>query len=594
MYLGLLLLTACDPGHHERMQQQLAALQAMNQADSVLTDDSLAQALADWFDRHGTPNEQMEAHYLLGRTHADRGEAPAAVDCYLEAAACADTTAADCDFYMMSSIYGQLAWLYHQQLLLSYEKEAYRQAYRFNLLAGDTLSAYFDQKMISGAYILENKLDSAELMINDVMRLYRERDCEQEALQSSTMLMHLLIDSPGRQAELKQLIDIYDAKCSLFDENHELPPSACLFYYYKGAYFENACQLDSADYYYRKSYNPGRGATTHERAYKGLLSVYSKLGQPDSIAKYAKLYCEVNDSTVSRKDQAVTAQMTANYNYSSYQKKAQENERKAHRTEILLIVLAIVLCIVLATSIYAARLYKNRQQKKRKALEEEHRKKEEHLREAHRQELARQESLFRQKEGERKRMEEIYHKVTVAIRKELDSAKSENQSMRDNFGKARQTIEEINTHYEKDKTALNEEIQTLKTSIAELKKREVFFDNKEMAKQLHATDIAASLKSRADLPTHPMTEKEFEILQDTFTQFFPLLIQDIKLGKNISKADEIVILLTALGLKPGQIQCLIDKSPSQITNSKTKANKVLFADSSASSLYNNLALRYGI
>ena len=60
--IPLLLLTACDPGRRDRMQQELAALQTLNQADSVLTDDSLAQALADWFDRHGTPNEQMEAH----------------------------------------------------------------------------------------------------------------------------------------------------------------------------------------------------------------------------------------------------------------------------------------------------------------------------------------------------------------------------------------------------------------------------------------------------------------------------------------------------------------------------------------------------
>ena len=115
---ALLLLAACDPGRHERMQQELAALQAMNQADSVLTNDSLAQALADYFDRHGTPNEQMEAYYLLGRTHADRGEAPAALAAYHDAIDRADTTAADCDFYMLASTYAQMALLYHQQLHL--------------------------------------------------------------------------------------------------------------------------------------------------------------------------------------------------------------------------------------------------------------------------------------------------------------------------------------------------------------------------------------------------------------------------------------------------------------------------------------------
>ena len=55
--LLLFMAVACT-GHHEQMQQQLALLQQHNQQDSVLTNDSLAQALADWFDDHGTPNEQ--------------------------------------------------------------------------------------------------------------------------------------------------------------------------------------------------------------------------------------------------------------------------------------------------------------------------------------------------------------------------------------------------------------------------------------------------------------------------------------------------------------------------------------------------------
>ena len=109
-----LLLAACQGGHrHRHMQQQLDSLQALNQADSLLTDASLAQTLVGYFDRHGTPNERMEARYLLGCAYRDMGEAPRAVDCYLEAAGCADTTAVDCDFWMLASVYAQMAKLYH-------------------------------------------------------------------------------------------------------------------------------------------------------------------------------------------------------------------------------------------------------------------------------------------------------------------------------------------------------------------------------------------------------------------------------------------------------------------------------------------------
>jgi hypothetical protein len=51
----LQLLVSCGRGGE--MRSRLAALQAANQADSLLTDDSLALALCDYFDSHGTANE---------------------------------------------------------------------------------------------------------------------------------------------------------------------------------------------------------------------------------------------------------------------------------------------------------------------------------------------------------------------------------------------------------------------------------------------------------------------------------------------------------------------------------------------------------
>ena len=583
------------------MRHELLRAKAMNKAfvdlsvgGDLQSPDSVMLQVADWYDRHGTPNERMEAHYLLGCTYRDMGEAPRAVDCYLDAAACADTTAADCDFHLLGCVYSQMGELYHHQLLLSYEIESEKRASHFFYMAKDTANAVFLMKKIAGAMILQNKRDYAEQIINDVIRHNLEKGNELEAIQASTMLMHLYLDMPGRQTELKRLIDSYDSRSELFNEKHELPPSAGLFNYYKGKYFENVGQLDSAEYYYRKVYSPQMFDADKIPLFRGLFSVFAKKKDADSTVKYAWLYCDVNDSSIALKDQAITAQMTASYNYNHYQKEAQRNERKAHRTELLLIALGVVLCVVIAAGIYAARLYKCRQQKKRKVLEEKHRRKVEQLRESHRQELARLESLFLQKEGEQQRMEDIYHKVTETIRQELESAKSENLNMRENYTKARMTIEEINAHYEKDKATLNEEIRQLKLNIAELKKRMVFTDSKEMSSRLLATSIVTSLKSRADIPNKVMTQKESEELLDTFRQFFPLFVQDMKLGKGLNKTDEVIAMLTALGLKPGQIQYLTDLTSSRITNSKTKMNKVLFADNSAPSLYNNLVLRYGI
>ena len=94
MLLLLAVLAACS-GDGSQMRAQLEELERQNRADSVMTNDTLAEHLVKYFDHHGTPNERMRAHYILGRTYADMGEAPRAVDAYLDAASQADTTAND-------------------------------------------------------------------------------------------------------------------------------------------------------------------------------------------------------------------------------------------------------------------------------------------------------------------------------------------------------------------------------------------------------------------------------------------------------------------------------------------------------------------
>ncbi len=52
--LAALLLASCTSGRHSEMLAQLEELERQNVADSLMTNDSLALALAEYFDRHGT------------------------------------------------------------------------------------------------------------------------------------------------------------------------------------------------------------------------------------------------------------------------------------------------------------------------------------------------------------------------------------------------------------------------------------------------------------------------------------------------------------------------------------------------------------
>ena len=64
---------SCVPGRHERMQEELLCARRMNKEYIDFTTDSVMKEVAAYYDRHGSPNERMEAHYLLGCAYRDTG-----------------------------------------------------------------------------------------------------------------------------------------------------------------------------------------------------------------------------------------------------------------------------------------------------------------------------------------------------------------------------------------------------------------------------------------------------------------------------------------------------------------------------------------
>ena len=113
--------------------------------------------------------------------------------------------------------------------------------------------------------------------------------------------------------------------------------------------------------------------------YRGLLDVFRKRHIPDSIAKYSLLYCQVNDSSIALKDQQLTAQMAASYDYHYYKEKALFNEKEAYKNWLLSIILLVSLSIVIGIGLFALHNYKKRHEAKRKKLQQEFAKRETRL-----------------------------------------------------------------------------------------------------------------------------------------------------------------------------------------------------------------------
>ncbi|MBQ8466204.1 MAG: hypothetical protein IJ546_00745, partial [Prevotella sp.] len=149
----------------QRMRYELLRATAQNKAYVDFTSDSVMKEVVAYYDDHGTANEQLQAHYLLGCVYRDLGDAPRAIECYLDAVEKADTTKEGCDYKTMGATYSQMADCFHKQLLLTNEIYARKKACHYALVSGDTLYALSDMKLLAGPYMLQNENDSAVMIL---------------------------------------------------------------------------------------------------------------------------------------------------------------------------------------------------------------------------------------------------------------------------------------------------------------------------------------------------------------------------------------------------------------------------------------------
>ena len=522
----------------QRMRHSLLTMKAQNKAYVPFTSDTIAKDLVSYYDNNGTPNDRVLAHYLLGCVYRDLGEAPHAVDCYLDAVSLADTTSADCDYNTLAVTYSQMAKVYHQQLLLTDEMEARKHASRYSYLDKDTVKAIYHIERIADIYLMMNKKDSAELIIKEAQDLYLKHGYRQKALQASLSLLYMYVKTPERFPEAKLLMDQFESESDWFDSNHELPPSRRQFYSYKGQYYEGISLLDSAEYYYRKISRPDMKAVQKDPMYRGLLSVFKKRHQADSIAKYAQLYGETNDSSIAKKDQELTAQMASLYNYNHNKKIAEQEKQKSRKTRNLL---AFVVVAAIGCGILVLRK-RNERQKELRQLSQ---------------------SLF----DTRKKREEIS--------KELENLKAKD-------------YESLIAQKEHKEEELNSIITSLQRQIGQA-------DMEDHLLQLKESDIVKLFNEKKLFKqgVSSPTRREWKQLEQQFRK--DMQATSAVLSKaNLSQMELRICILLILGFDDKEVNIVLYSTPQAISKAKRHANNKLFNTDSAQSLKNNLMINLGL
>lgn len=521
----------------QRMRYYLLLTQAQNKADTIFTSDSLQRILVDYYDGRDA-NDAMLAHYLLGRAYQDMGEAPKALECFHDAIDHADTATANCDYRTLIGIYGQMASIFHLQNLPKDEIEAVDKYLYYIKETGDTLQYLWNRIHIVKPYYLLGRKDAILEIVHDNSKKLIALGYKKEAATSHTLTAAYIHVERKQFEEAAKLIKFYEQESGLFDKNGNVRKGREVYYWVKGFYELGINRVDSAETYFRKTFQSNR-IDNLSNAYKGMLAVYQRKHNIDSIVKYSQLNEAALDSLHNRMRTDAIQQSSSLYNYTRSQQIAKQESAKRREAWQWFWILFATVAIA---SVAAIRFYRKRQ---------------------------------------RERQERILQLSSAlsAVRTEQLTVQNELRQLKDR-------------NYESLIAEKERREQTLTQRIAELEAEanvpsepvENHFDDFKNS-QIVAVFAKKSLFTRE----HPAPNKsEWNALVRQFQKDMPAAYKAFHAGKKLSPLELYTCILLMLDYEESTIVGLTETSSPAVSTAKSRANQKLFGEKSAVTLKYNL------
>ena len=363
IFMPLLLLTACLSGQRSRMLALLDEADSLNRAYAQLPSDTLLLEAADFFDRHGSRNEQVRAHYLLGCAYRDQGQAPEALQAWQDALDNADSLSSDSTHNaLMCRLYSQMGALYYQQNLLADNIECMNYSIKYAMKCNDTLVALNSYMLKMGAFSRQNQLDSVVAICENAYRFAEKHDFI-DFVAGNVMIAVPAFLELNQYDRASYYISLYEKKSGYVDSTGMVAKGHEVYYYLKGLYLLSERQYDSAESYFRRELQFGSDFNNQNGGAIGLARLYHLTNKADSAAKYALYGYDMNDSVYIRMATADIEQMKCLYDYSKHQsiaeKERKKSEKESRKVKFLVNVFIFLSIFVLSLVWYFIQRQKN-------------------------------------------------------------------------------------------------------------------------------------------------------------------------------------------------------------------------------------------
>ena len=515
----------------DRMRAVLDSALQQNRNYIPFTSDSALLEVVEYYDRYGTPNDRLRAHYALGCVYRDLHDAPIALLTWERGIAATDTTAADCDFATLFRVYGQMASIYFRQYMPEKQLEAENAFSHYALCAGDTLNYIGGLLRRNDAYLALGDTAAVFRNIEHVRQLYLERGLKAEAAQVYPSAIQIAL-TRNQLEQAREMMNVFEGESGLFDEQGNIAPYREIYYYNKGMYYLGINRLDSAEHWFRRVLSVNG---LESNAYHGLLSLYKYKGNIDSTFKYSNLYDKALVDFMGQTKTTAISQAEGMYDYSRQQQMAQAQERRANSFKLALIAfLTIGFAIALRVRWIAGK-----------------------------------------RKEEKKHLLNTYH---LAL-DELDKIKRETEVLRNATSTNRETDQLL-----KEKV---EQIEELETLVDQLKKQVGESESITIKQKLEDTEIVKSFHSMADYHNgntpRTATAKEWGTLMETIRSCHPTFYFFLQSHK-LSDLKQKVCLLSYLGFDNTAIETLTNANKGSISNARKSLAQELFHLTSAREL----------
>lgn len=348
---ALVLINQIDGSTLSRSNQMYLELlrgKAMNKAAVLFTTDSVMKKVARYYDYHGSRNQRMLAHYVLGCAYRDLQSAPRALEEYRRAVELADTSSADCDFSTLMRIHSQMAFIFECQRLTDKQQQEDSIAEQLAWQIGDTLSALIFEETKCNDLFNAKEYEKCINQTNILHDKFLSYGYTQEAAQSYILCAKSCLEL-REYHKAKQYLDLYMTCSYLHEDTRKVNGGMGAVSIYMGQYYLGIEKTDSAEFFFRQALPYVHLNNNALLAFRGLSQVYGQLHKSDSVLKYTSLYSEEKERKYFEAIGQTTLQMSSLYDYGIEQKKAKEHERKAAFWEITAVVL---LCLILLVGYY--------------------------------------------------------------------------------------------------------------------------------------------------------------------------------------------------------------------------------------------------